>query len=145
MNASNAREILCYTEQHTLMTQDVVLYTNEKECIQMLNEDITEVSKRELFQTYYVHRLDSEITIEPKNDYGNWNASIGDIKNTKKYLPEIINKLKGNISYQEIEKNICIVERIAGLSLNEKALSYFLREEMMSLFGVPKKTINIKI
>lgn len=132
------REIVWYSEQHTMMTQDVTIFTNGALCQEMLNEYLTIDSKRELFQTYYLHQLNNTVKISGKHNYGDWNASIGDISNTNQYLPQIIEKLKGVLTHDDVEKNITIVHNIAGLSLKEKMSADSLKEEMLATFEVPQ-------
>lgn len=137
------REIVYYTEQHTLMTQDVKIFTDEKVCTDMLKEDLTDSTKRELFQTYYLHALNDTVKIKGKHNYGDWNASIGNIANTSSYLDSIQEKLADNISLEDIEKNIKIIHSIAGLSSEEIAKAEPLKEIMQNHFVTNTKKLKM--
>lgn len=134
MENKDKREIVYYTEQHTMMTQDVEIFTDEKICKDMLNEELTQSTKRELFQTYYLHALKDTVKVAEKHNYGDWNASIGNISNTAQYLDNIQSKLEGNITLEDIEKNIRIIHNIAGLSDKEREQAQPLKEIMESHF-----------
>ena len=134
MENPDKREIVYYTEQHTLMTEDVEVFTDEKVCNAMLQEELTDSTKRELFQTYYLHALNDTVKIKGKHNYGDWNASIGNISNTGQYLDSIQEKLAGNITLEDIEKNIKIIHNITGLSDEEKSKAEPLKEIMQNHF-----------
>lgn len=143
MENKDKREIVYYTEQHTMMTQDVEIFTHEKNCVDMLKEDLNEVTKRELFQTYYLHTLKNNVKIDGKHNYGDWNASIGDISNTTHYLEEIKSKLKNNIMLGDIEKNMKIIHKIAGLSIIEEEQTKPLYSEMVHAFVNLEKKLKM--
>ncbi len=69
------RTIVYYTEQHTLMCQNVVIHINENTLKEMLIEELTPSSIREFIQALYILFLKSELTISEKTNYGAWNAS----------------------------------------------------------------------
>lgn len=126
-----SREIVYYHEQHTLMTQDVTVLINEQVLKEMLEEPLTIETKRELIQTYYVALLKSKLHISGKHNYGDWNASIGNLGNVYSYLKETVDKLKGNVSIEDIEKQLSLInDRILGLSAEEKENSISIQAEV---------------
>lgn len=132
---AKSREIVFYHEQHTLMTQDVTVLINEKVLKEMLIEDLTDEVKRELIQTFYVALLKSKLHIAGKHSYGDWNAHIGDISEVYQYLGKIIDKVKGNVTIEEIDKQFVLInDRILALSEEEKANSISIQAEVYEAF-----------
>lgn len=128
---AKAREIVYYTEQHTLMTQDVVVYINDKILKEMLNEDLTDEVKRELIQTVYIALLKSKLKISGKHSYGDWNASIGDLGEVYLHMSAIIDKLKSHVTIEEIDNQFKIInDRILALSDSEKEKSISIQAEV---------------
>ena len=141
---AKSREIVFYHEQHTLMTQDVTVLINEKVLKEMLVEELTEEVKRELIQSYYVCKLDKELKIASKEYYGAWNASIGDIKKYYNYENEIIEKIKGQITIDDLENNFKIINKqILQLSENEDFNSTNIQKEIIKTLGINKKVPKI--
>lgn len=128
---SKTREIVYYTEQHTLMTQDVVVYINDKVLKEMLNEDLTDEVKRELIQTVYIALLKAKLKISGKHSYGDWNASIGELGEVYLHMSAIIDKLKGKLTIEEIDKQFELINnRILALSEDEKEKSIPIKAEV---------------
>lgn len=126
-----AREIVYYTEQHTLMTQDVVVYINDKVLKEMLNEELTDEVKRELIQTVYIALLKAKLKISGKHSYGDWNASIGELGEVYLHMNAIIDKLKGKLTIEEIDKQFELINnRILALSEEEKEKSIPIQAEI---------------
>lgn len=120
MNKTPLREIVYYEEQHTLMFQDVTVFINEDMLKTMLEEQLSEETKRELIQTYYVCRLAQDIKIEPKINYGAWNAKIGDIVHIYAYEQGILDKIKGNVTSEEMKSQFKLINNnILDLSQDE--------------------------
>lgn len=125
------REIVYYTEQHTLMTQDVTVLINENILKEMLKEDLTAEVERELIQTYYIALLKAKLNIAGKHNYGDWNASIGHLGNIYNYMVQIVDKIKGNVSIETIEKQLSLInDRILALSDDEKEKSIVIQAEV---------------
>ena len=138
------REAVYYHEQHTMMTQDVTVLINEKILKDMLAEEITEETKRELIQTYYVCRLDKEIKIEGKHYYGAWNAAIGKIQNIYPYEEAIIEKIKGSVTAEDLEKQFKIInDNILSLSDEEKLESLNVQKNLYQVLNIKRKTHKI--
>lgn len=132
---TKSREIVYYNEQHSLMTQDVTVLINEKVLKEMLIEDLTDEVKRELIQTYYVALLKSKLHISGKHSYGDWNAQIGNISEVYQYLGQIIDKVKGNVTIEEIDKQFVLInDKILALSKLEKANSISIQAEVYEAF-----------
>ncbi|MDU8350781.1 hypothetical protein RYA05_02615 [Pseudomonas syringae pv. actinidiae] len=132
------KEIVYYHEQHTLMYQEVTLKANEAALVEMLAECISKDSKRELIQTYYLCKLKQSIDIVPKNHYGAWNASIEEIGHIYSYEAEIVQKLAGHIVADDLEEQILVINRLAGLSEDEIAESLSVQADMFVAFGIPR-------
>jgi len=136
-----AREIVYYDEMHTMMYQVVTVKINEKFLNEMLAEDISEESKRELIQAYYVCQLDKGIEIKGKHNYGAWNASISDIKNIYQYEPNILEKITGNVAKEEVEKQMNFInENILGLSESENIDSLRVQKDILKSLGLVAPT-----
>lgn len=132
---AKAREIVYYNEQHTLMTQDVTVLINERVLKEMLSEELTDEVKRELIQTYYIALLKAKMKISGKHYYGAWNADIGDIPLVYQYLGKIIDKVKGNVTIQEIDKQFTLInEKILALSDEEKEKSISIQADVYEAF-----------
>lgn len=128
---NKSREIVYYHEQHTLMTQDVTVLINEKVLKEMLQEQLTPEVQRELIQTYYVALLKSKLHISGKHNYGDWNASIGNLGNVYSYLKEIVDKIKGHVTIEIIEKQLSLInDNILALSEEEKLNSISIMAEV---------------
>lgn len=132
---SKNREIVYYHEQHTLMTQDVTVLINEKILQEMLEEDLTPEVQRELIQTYYVALLKAKLQIAGKHNYGDWNASIGNLGNVYSYMSKIVDKLKGRVSIETINTQLSLINnRILALSDDEKQESVIIQAEVYQAF-----------
>lgn len=139
-----SREIVYYHEQHTLMCQDVSVLIDENMLKTMLNEDLTEETKRELIQTLYVCFVDQEIVIHEKHHYGAWNAKIGEIKHIYQYQQTIYDKLKGHITNEELKNNFDLINlNILALSENEIEKTAKLQKKMYDLFNTSYKSLRI--
>lgn len=123
-----AREIVFYHEQHTLMYQEVTVKINEKILIEMLSEEISEESKQELVQAYYLCKLSQEVEIEPKNNYGDWNAAIADISYAYQYEEQIFKKISGVVTKDDLEKQMKIIDGLLALSESEMNASRKVKE-----------------
>lgn len=138
------REIVYYNEMHTLMWQEVTIKINEAMLTEMLKEDLSEESKRELIQTYYICKLAQGIKIKEKTHYGAWNASIGDIKHIYKYEEAILEKIKSQVTEKDLENQFTLInEKILGLSEEEKSNSAKVQELFKKALGLssPKPKI----
>lgn len=131
------REIVYYNEMHTMMYQVVNVHIKEDMLKTMLLEPLTDETKRELIQTYYVCRLDQDMEIKPKHHYGAWNASIADIKHIYAYEEAILEKLVGHVQKEDLEKNIKVInEQILGLSEEESFNSVNIQKAFFSALGL---------
>ena len=117
-----SREIVYYHEQHTLMTQDVTVLIEEGMLKKMLEEDLSPSTKRELIQTYYVCALKKSVKINSKNNYGDWNAQIGEIQHIYFYEKQILDKLKSQVTTDELNKQFKLIN-INILALSEKEIA----------------------
>lgn len=123
-----AREIVFYHEIHTMMYQKVTVKINEKNLIEMLSEEISEESMRELVQAYYLCKLAQGIAIEPKANYGDWNASIDDISHVYQYEEQIIKKISGRATKDDLEKQMKLIDELLALSESELNASTKVKE-----------------
>lgn len=131
-----SKEIVHCRRQHTLMYEEVTLEINKEVLLEMLTEDLSADSKRELVQTYYLCKLKQAIAISPKTDYGSWNASIDNIENIYQYEPQILTKLIGHIESDDLGQQIDLINKLAGLSKDELTSSLGVRAETFSAFGI---------
>lgn len=130
-----SREIVYYHEQHTLMTQDVTVLIDEDMLKEMLEEELSLITKRELIQTYYVCALKKSVKINEKNNYGDWNAQIGEIKHIYSYEKKILDKLKNQLTTEELDKQFQLINvRILALSEEEMADTVKVQNEMLEEF-----------
>lgn len=132
---NKSREVVFYHQQHTLMTEDVTVLINENILKKMLSEELTDDVKRELIQSFYVALLKSKLHISGKHCYGDWNAHIGDIQQVYQYLGKIIDKLKGNVTIEEIDAQFVLINnRVLNLSESEKEKSISIQAEVYEAF-----------
>lgn len=133
-----SKEIVYSHRQHTLMYEQVTLKINEAALVEMLAECISADSKRELIQAYYLCKLKQSVDIVPKNHYGAWNASIEEIIHIYSYEAAIVQKLAGHIVADDLEEQIRVINRLAGLSEDEIAKSLSVQSDMFVAFGIPR-------
>lgn len=144
MEKVKAREVVYYNEMHTMMYQQVTVLINENLLKVMLKEELTDETKRELIQTYYVCRLDQDIEIKEKTYYGAWNSTIGNIKNIYTYEEEILEKIKGQVSNEDLEKQFKLInERILGLSEEEAFNSIQIQKDFYKKLNLRNKSFKI--
>ena len=113
------REIVYYHRMHTLMYEAVTVKINEKILIEMLSEELSEESKQELAQAYYLCKLAQGIVIAPKNQYGDWNAAIDEISHIHQYEDQILKKISGIVTKDDLEKQMKIIDELLALSESE--------------------------
>jgi hypothetical protein len=142
---NNKNEIVYYEEQHTMMYQIVKIFIRDDVCEYMLNQELNEDSKRELFQAYYLNELNSKVEISRKTMYGSWNASIGDISKIDNYLDKIVEKLYNKLTEEEIEINIKAINDIAGLSKDELIKSEVLKDDLLEKFKIKNNVKKLKV
>lgn len=134
------KEIVHYDEMHTMMYQLVTVYVDPKVCKEMLEEDLNDISKRELLQAYYLVQLKNGVDISEKNHYGAWNASISDLSAIEPYLERIVAKLKGHLNQEDVETNFTIVNEITGLSEYEVCQAQELLNSIAATFNISYKS-----
>jgi hypothetical protein len=135
MELTVKREIVYLEQQHTLMYHQVTVKANEAVLLEMLAEELCEVSKREFIQTLYLCKLNREMVITPDTRYGAWSASIGDIEHVYPHESAIFEKVIGKVTQEEIQKNMIMIdEQILGLSGQQLLDSMEVRSRMHALF-----------
>lgn len=144
MKKTKDREILYYTQFHTMMYQMVTVLIDEGMLKTMLKEELSEETKRELIQTYYVSRLSRDIKIEEKDNYGDWNAKIGKVESIRAYEQDILNKIKGYVTSEEMEVQFNLINKnILALSEEEIFNSVQVQKEFCQNLNLRRKIFKI--
>lgn len=128
------REIVYIIQQHTMMYQNVEIHLNHNILAEMLSEELTDETKIELIQALYVILLKNKLNIAEKHTYGAWNAKIaylGEVNEVSQQMTDIINKLKGNVTDDELNKQVNFINnQLLNLSACEKENSVSIQVEL---------------
>lgn len=119
-----ANEIIYTLHQHGLVFDMLSIEFNKEMCKEILKEDITNETKKQLFIAVYVNYFIQKATLVRKTNYGDSDVSFGSsVINIKKYIAEIKSKLKGIITKDEIDEYTLIAEDMLNLNDKEKEVS----------------------
>lgn len=118
------QEIITTNFQHGFVFNYLHINFNEEVCKNMLSKELTSDSKRELFQTAYIHYFIQKATLISKSGYGQTDVQFGkSIMNIKNYIEDINNKIKNNISQEEFNKFLGFIEEVLDIEEKEKEVS----------------------
>ena len=131
-----SKEIVTVHEQHTLMWTEITLRVDEAILAIMLKGEITEDSKRELLQTYYLCKLQQSEIIQPREYYGAWNVSIEEISHLYSLESMIVSKLSPSITTDDIDRQVRVINRLTHLSEDEECAALPIKYSMYSTFGI---------
>lgn len=138
------KEIIYTEEMHGLVFNEKTILFDKGVCQELLNSPLDDIGKRELLQSYYVHLFVVDGQLSAKTNYGDLNVSFDkSVYEIEKYIEPIKEKLLGQVTWEEIEKNTAILENVFNMNEEEKEYNEKnILPQVLVSFGLGEQDIN---